>query len=68
MDAQRGGALPDQASRPSELPTVTPEETRGSALKERSYLKSQLATDFSLLRGDRILKAIQYPCFFNLKN
>ena len=44
---------------PSELPTVIPEETHRSALKECSYLKSQLATDFSLWRGDRTLEAIQ---------
>ena len=70
-DTGSGGWTPREAgpslirpAAPSELPAVTPEETRGSALKERSYLKSQLATDFSLLMGDRILEAIQYSCFF----
>lgn len=44
---------------PSELPAVIPEETHGSALRERSYLKFHLAIDFSLWRGDRTLEATQ---------
>ena len=64
-DTESGGWTPREAgpslirpASPPELPAVVPEETHGSALKERSYLKSQLATDFSLLRGDRTLEAI----------